>query len=64
MKDIVHHLKHLQKKVINSSRKVDSENHSTNTPIAPAMPTEVAAIHKKKAFDAQLRKSSVRLHVH
>ena len=66
MKDVAHHLKHLQKKVIQSSRKAQATellSQDINS-VAPVMETEVSPVHKKKQYNAQLRKSLMRLHVH
>lgn len=66
MKDTVHHLKYLQKKVIQSSRKMQAAEpccRETDS-VAPVISTEVSPVHKKKQFDEHLRKSMMRLHVH
>lgn len=66
MKDTAHHLKHLQKKVIQSSRKAQAveELPIEKEAIAPVVETDVAHINKQKHLSNELRKSLVRMHVH
>lgn len=68
MKDAVHHLKHVQKKVIQSSRKspvseeISHSEVSSNQSIASLL--ELPNRSKKRHLNNQLRKSFVKVHVH
>lgn len=74
MKDATHHLKHIQKKVIQSSRKaaaLEELNHevqpaiSSRAPVSPSLKTSSHHNNsKKKAIHTRMRKSLMRLYAH
>lgn len=66
MKDTAHHLRHVQKKVIQSSRKAQAAEDKLREKesIVPVIESEVSHLHKKKQLNGELRKSLMRMHVH
>ncbi len=69
MKDATHHLKHLQKKVIQSTRKTEASEEypylNSDGQIGPSKPSGGRlAFREKKTAKSQLRKSMIRQHVH
>lgn len=68
MKDSVHHLKHVQKKIIRSARQTQmledsSQNEALNQSATTSL-LEPPVRSKRKHLNNQLRKSFVRNHVH
>jgi len=69
MKDAIHHLKRVQKKIIQSVRKIKSVNPEASLPLSPSVnliktKTKSSKIKKKTAKDKQLGKSFSKMQFH
>jgi hypothetical protein len=55
MKDVTHHLRHIQKKIIQSSRKEAAETNNTNHQDVEVMSTPMTSKLSEKKFDENHR---------